>query len=252
MSSARRRRREAALRSVAGMDIQATIPETVLLLALDDASGKPVLDATTLAQALGGAGLAELVVRGRLRIATEGDAERPGRFVTSTTVVEPTLEAFVEHADGRTPKDAIARVVGWGGTRAPVQRLRAELLGELVSEGALAHAETRWLGIAWSERWERGARTEREDAMQSRARELLQGVEPTPADEHLVAALAILHGAKALGKVFPDLDGKALATRADALALGSWSSAAVRTAIDEVQMAMMATMIVPIVISSTS
>ncbi|GAA2170497.1 hypothetical protein GCM10009846_01110 [Agrococcus versicolor] len=234
------------------MDIQATIPETVLLLALDDASGKPVLDASTLGQALGGAGLAELVVRGRLRIAGEGEAVKPGRFLTSTAVVEPTLEAFVEHSDGRTPKDALARVVGWGGKSAPVQRLRAELLGELVAEGALAHSETRWLGIAWSERWERGARTDREDAMQARARELLQGAEPTAADEHLVAALAILHGAKALPKVFPDLDAKALGERADALSLGSWSSAAVRSAIDELQVALMTTMIVVPIVTSSS
>ena len=241
------------LRSVAAMDIQATIPETVLLLALDDASGKPVLDATTLLQTLGGAGLAELVVRGRLRLAEEGDAgTKPGRFVTSAAVVEPVLEAFVEHAERRTPKDALARVVGWGGTRSVASRLRAELLGELVAEGALAHSETKWLGIAWSERWERGGRTEREDAMQARARALLQGEEPTAADEHLVAALAILHGAKALPKVFGDLEAKALEARADQLALGSWSSDVVRKAIEEMQVAMMVATGVPIFIATSS
>lgn len=236
------------------MDIQATIPETVLLLALDDASGKPVLDGTTLLQTLGGAGLAELVVRGRLRLAEEGEttAAKPGSFVASTAVVEPVLEAFVEHAEGRTPKDALARVVGWGGTRSAAARLRAELLGELVAEGALAHSETRWLGIAWSERWERGARTEREDAMQARARALLQGEEPTAADEHLVAALAILHGAKALPKVFADLDAKALQARADQLALGSWSSDVVRKAVEAMQVAMIVATSVPIVISTSS
>lgn len=236
------------------MDIQATIPETVLLLALDDASGKPVLDSTTLLHTLGGAGLAELVVRGRLRLAEDGEPSgtKPGRFVASTALVEPTLEAFVEHAEGRKPSDALTRVVGWGGTRSVAARLRAELLGELVAEGALAHAETRWLGIAWSERWERGARTEREDAMQSRARALLQGAEATPADEHLVAALAILHGAKALPKVFPDLDAKALTARADELALGSWSSEVVRKAVEAMQVAMVVAASVPIVISTSS
>ncbi|SDH63409.1 GOLPH3/VPS74 family protein [Agrococcus jejuensis] len=236
------------------MDIQATIPETVLLLALDDASGKPVLDGTTLLQTLGGAGLAELVVRGRLRLAEEGEptGTKPGRFVASTAVVEPALEAFVEHAEDRTPSDALTRVVGWGGTRSVAARLRAELLGELVAEGALAHAETRWLGIAWSERWERGASTEREDAMQSRARALLQGDEPAASDEHLVAALAILHGAKALPKVFPDLDAKPLKTRADALALGSWSSEVVRKAVEAMQVAMMVATTVPITVAASS
>lgn len=236
------------------MDIQATIPETVLLLALDDASGKPVLDGTTLLQTMGGAGLAELVVRGRLRIAVEGEPSgtKPGRFVASTTVVEPRLEAFVEHAEGRTPKDAIARAVGWAGKQAPAERLRAELLGELVADGALAHAETKWLGIAWAERWERGARTEREDALQTRARALLQGEEPVADDERLVAALALLHGSKALPKVFPDLDAKALRARADALSHGSWSSEAVRKAVEEVQIAMFAATSVPIFIATTS
>lgn len=236
------------------MDIQATIPETVLLLTLDDESGKPVLDSTTLMQALGAAGLAELVVRGRLRLAEEGDGSgtKPGTFAVSTTVVEPDLEAFVEHADGRTPKDALARVVGWGGAGSPAGRLRAGLQGELIAEGALAHAETRWLGIAWSERWERGARTEREDAMQARARALLQGEAPVAADEHLVIALSILHGASALPKVFSDLDAKALGAQADALSLGSWSSDVVRTAIEEMQVAMTVAMSVPIIISTTS
>ncbi|QCR18215.1 GOLPH3/VPS74 family protein [Agrococcus sp. SGAir0287] len=236
------------------MDIQATIPETVLLLALDDETGKPVLDSTTLLQTLGGAGLAELVVRGRLRLAEEGEpgGTKPGRFVASTSVVEPELEAFVEHAEGRKSSDALARVVGWGGSRSVASRLRAELLGELVAEGALTHAETRWLGIAWSERWERGARTEREDAMQARARALLQDGQPTPADERLVAALAILHGAKALPKVFADLDATALRARADDLARGSWSSEVVRKAIEAMQVAMMVATTVPIVTATSS
>lgn len=234
------------------MDIQATIPETVLLLALDDASGKPVLDGTTLLHALGGAGLAELVVRGRLRLAAEGEATKPGRFVASTTVVEPELEAFVEHAEGRAPKDALTRVVGWGGSRSVAARLRDALLGDLVADGQLAHSETRWLGIAWAERYERGARTEREDAMQARARALLQGDAATPADEHLVAALAILHGAKALPKVFPDLDRKPLEARADALALGSWSSETVRKAVEAMQAAMFVAVTVPIITSTSS
>ncbi|MFC7431548.1 MULTISPECIES: GPP34 family phosphoprotein [unclassified Agrococcus] len=236
------------------MDIQATIPETVLLLALDDASGKPVLDGSTLLHALGGAGLAELVVRGRLRLAGEGEptGTKPGRFVASTTVVEPQLEAFVEHAEGRAPSDALTRVVGWGGSRSVAARLRDELLGDLVADGQLAHSETRWLGIAWAERYERGARTEREDAMQARARALLQGEQPTPADEHLVAALAILHGAKALPKVFPDLERAPLTSHADALALGSWSSETVRKAVEAMQTAMIVAMTVPIITSTSS
>lgn len=222
------------------MDIQATIPETVLLLALDDASGKPVLDSTTLLQALGGAGLAELVVRGRLRLAEEGETHgtKPGRFITSAAVVEPVLEAFVEHADGRKPDDALTRVVGWGGSRSVAARLKDELLGDLVADGQLAHQETKWLGITWSERYEQGARTEREDAIQARARALLQGEEPVAADEHLVGALSILHGTKALPKVFPDLDAKALKARGDDLTLGSWSSATVRKAMEAMEMAM--------------
>lgn len=236
------------------MDIQATIPESVLLLALDDASGTPVLDSTTLLQTLGGAGLAELVVRGRLRLAAEGEptGTKPGRFVASTAVVEPALEAFVEHAEGRTPADALARVVGWGGASSVAEGLRATLLGELVAEGALTHAETRWLGIAWSERWERGSRAEREDAMQSRARALLEGDEPTEADERLVAALALLHAATALPQVFADLEKSALEERGDALALGSWSSDVVREGVQDIRAAMLIVTTVPIFIATTT
>ena len=79
-------------------------------------------------------------------------------------------------------------------------------------------------------------------------RKLLDG-----GDEPRVAtALAILHGAKALPAVFPDLPKEALERRGEALASANWASASVRAAIEAIEAAMVAIMVVTMIVPMTS
>ncbi len=71
--------------------MDADVAEVLLLLALDDASGRSHLGASAQAQAVGAAGLAELVLLGRLRF--DADA---GTLVEGEGDAPERLAAFVE------------------------------------------------------------------------------------------------------------------------------------------------------------
>lgn len=144
--------------------------------------------------------------------------------------------------------------------RADPPRRRAQTLEDFADAGLLARKEQRFLGITWSQRWERGERTRVEDALQARAREILQGAgegaatpEAVQRDEVLAAALAILHTVAALPKVFPEIPEEQLAAAGEALAADDWASESVRDSLKALEGAltavMVATVIMPAVIT---
>lgn len=233
-----------------------TIPEAVLLLAIDDETGASLVDDSSLGVAVAAAAIAQLLLDGRMRVAGPGEpGATDGTLVAAAGGTDARLEPLVAEVDGRSPEDAISSIVGWSGAKAPGGRLRGRLLDDFAAAGVLVREQDRFLGMTWRERWERGERREVEDALAARAREVLAGEVPARADDARVAtALAILHGAKALPKVFPDLPAEQLARRGDELATGTWASASVRSAIEAIEGAMVAimvtTMIVPVITSS--
>lgn len=229
--------------------MELTIPEAVLLLAIDDEAGSPLVDDSSLGIAIAAAAIAQLLVDGRMRVAGPGEpGATEGTLVAAAGGTDARLEPLVAEVDGRSTKDAITRIVGWG-ARAPGVKLRGRLLDDFSAAGVLAREQDRFLGMTWRERWERGERRQVEDALQSRARAVLEGAD----DAEVATALAILHGAKALPKVFPDLPAELLVRRGAELATGIWASASVRSAIEAVEGAMVAvmvaTMIVPVITS---
>jgi hypothetical protein len=221
-----------------------TIPETVLLLAIDDERGSPLIEDSSLGIAIAGAALAQLVVDGRMRVVARGEpgngpGAEPGVLVAASGTTNQHLEPLVERIDGTTPAQALAIVAGWGGRSAPTSRVRRELLEEFAAAGVLAREEDRFLGIRWRERWGRGERRDVEDALQARAVEVLDGAE----DPTVGAALAILHGAEALPSIFPDRPREPLLARGAELAARSWASREVHRSIEAVQAAMVGLMI---------
>lgn len=239
------------------MDI--TIPEALLLLALDDAHGTPLIDDATLRTAVAASAAAQLLLDRRLRIAGDGEpGAQPGTLVAGSGATDARLEPLVERIAGMRPPTALRAIAGLGGKGSPGGKVRERLLDDFERAGVLAREQDRFLGMTWRERWERGERTEIEDAVQARARAVLEGVDGRggaaradaasadgrPADDPVMdAALAILHGAKALPKVFPDLPEEALERRGAALAEGSWASAEVRAALESIQAAMTTVML---------
>lgn len=234
------------------MDI--TIPEALLLLALDDERGTAILDDGTLGTAMAAAAIAQLLVDGRVRIAGEGEpGTKPGRLAPAAGATDDRLEPLVERIAGHSPTDALRIVAGFGGAGSPSGTVRRQLLEDFAELGVLARQQDRFLGMVWRDRWERGERRELEDALQARARAVLaDDAADDPADAPIDAALAILHGADALPKAFPDLDEAALRARGAALAEGSWASEQVRRAIESVQAAMTAVMIATVIVPSSS
>jgi|GEM_PF-5786614 len=226
-----------------------TIPEAVLLLAIDDEAGTPLIDDSSLGIAMAAAATAQLLLDGRMRLAGAGEpGSADGTLVAATGGTDARLEPLVAEIAGRTPKAAIERMAGWGGTRTPGGRLRGRLTDDFAAAGVLVREQDRFLGMTWRERWERGERCAVEDALQAMAREVLDG-----GDEPRVAtALAILHGAKALPAVFPDLPKEALERRGEALASANWASASVRAAIEAIEAAMVAIMVVTMIVPMTS
>ncbi|GEK80459.1 GOLPH3/VPS74 family protein [Agrococcus baldri] len=243
------------------MDI--TIPEAILLLGIDDETGRPVVGDSTVGMAFAAGAAAQLVLQGRIRIAGAGaDATeaKPGTFVSADGAVDERLEPLVEHLVGHKPQDALGRVIGLGGPGAPAGKARARALEDFAEAGLLARRDQRFLGITWSQRWERGERREVEDALQARAREILQGVaaagDASPAlarrDAVLAAALAILHTVEALPKVFPDLPAEQLAAAGGALATDDWASESVRDALQSLEGAMTAILVTTVIMPAAT
>ncbi|QUW18033.1 GPP34 family phosphoprotein [Agrococcus sp. Marseille-Q4369] len=216
-----------------------TIPEAVLLLAIDDDEGSPLIEDSSLGIAIAGAALAQLVVDGRMRVVAHGEPGGEAEvLVAASGTTNPHLEPLVERIDGTTPSQALSVVAGWGGRSAPTTRVRRELLEDFAAAGVLAREEDRFLGIRWRERWERGERRDVEDALQARAIEVLDGAD----DPTVGAALAILHGAEALPPIFPDRPREPLLARGAELAERSWASREVHRSIEAVQAAMVSLM----------
>lgn len=253
--------------------MELTIPEAILLLAIDDETGKPLVDDSTLGISFAAGAVAQLVMDGRIRLADERDAStgaKPGTFVEGSRAVrgaggaDARLEPLVEHCIGRSPKEALSKVVGLGGAGTPAGKARALTLEGFAEAGLLARQDQRFLGITWSHRWLRGERTAVEDGLQHRVKQILQGAaraasagqrEPAaPSDEVLVPALAILHTVWALTEVFPELPKEQVVAAGKALAADDWLSDSVRESLKALEGAMaaimVATVIVPVVVSN--
>lgn len=276
--------------------MELTIPEAILLLVMHDETGKPVVDDSTVGISFAAGAAAQLVLEGRIRLADERDVAagaKPGTFVEGdgdaqgATVVDAgaadaggtdaggtdaggthsgdgdaRLEPLVEHCIGRTPKDALAKVVGLGGAGTPVGKARAQTLEDFAEAGLLARQDQRFLGITWSHRWLRGERTAVEDALQHRARQILQGEaraasagQPGAApvrDEVLVPALAILHSARALTEVFRELPKEQVIAAGRALAADDWLSDSVRESLKALEGVMAAIMVATVIVPTVT
>ncbi|PPF42650.1 hypothetical protein C5B85_15325 [Pseudoclavibacter sp. AY1F1] len=234
-------------------EMTVTVPQAVFLLALDDETGRPLVDRSALAQVLSAAGLVELIMLGRLRIAGQAGAEsgvdadaKPGTFVAVGQPLDPAgadadLEALVETAVGRKPDSAVKLIVGFGGPKSEATKLREGIAEEFVDAGVLGHEEKKFLGGTFSERWPRGENAQLEDSIQAEARALLTGdADPREADR-VAAALALLHAVRALPRVFPDLDRASISKRAEELVDAAAVAGELGAMIREAQLVMLAT-----------
>ncbi len=220
-----------------------TLPEEVLLLLLHDEKGKPIVDDTATGAALAGAAIVELTLDGALRL-TDADEPRArkGRLVgTGEPPADPRLAPLVAQAEGRKPKDAVAKAAGWGWGDGGAKNLREGLLDDLAGQGLLSREKGKILGVFPTTTWPQGPRRQVEVELLQRVRGVVvDGLTPSP---RTAALVVILHAVRTLPKLFPEQDKKALTRRGQQISESDWAGAAVRAAVQEVQAAMFAVII---------
>ncbi len=211
------------------------LAEEYLLLALDDASGRPLLSAQHLQFALAGASVAELTLQGALDVSDGADGGRKGRFhVTDrATPSDPMQREVLELMHDRRPKDAI-RKIGQGSF---ARRLRESLQQGLAARGVLREEQVKVLGLFPSTTW-MAHDAAPEAAVRERVLAALTG-SATP-DEPTAALVSLLLATDLTRKIFPEQDRRALKRRAKEIAESEWAGAAVKRAIDDVNAVMVA------------
>ena len=203
--------------------------EEVLLLLVDDRTGRFVVGSTRLDNVLAGAVLVELVTMKRVGFPPAGAGVRRGRMVVvdPAPLGDPVLDgALATVAAGRParPEQLIAKVR---------KRLRATLLERLTAAGALRRCARKVLGISWRTTWPAGDCGHKRELRARLQDVLVAGAVP---DGRTAALVSLLVAVKAAPKVV-DGDKKAIRARAKDIAAGDWAGAAVKKAIDAVNAA---------------
>lgn len=228
-----------------------TIASELLLLALDDETGRTLVDTTTLDSALAGTAVLELVLDGTLEVVEvdggpvkRGRLRRTGRHEPS----DPLLVDIADVCDGKKPKDAISSLVSWTWTNKGT-KLREELLEELVARGVLTHDRSKVWGLFTRER-----RPEADPSVEAQVRErlgavLVDGQQP---DQRTAALVSMVSVTKLAPKLFPDRDGTELQRRADAVRESDWAATAVQQSIDELMTTVLVAVMIPAITTATS
>jgi hypothetical protein len=202
------------------------LAEDLLLLLLDDESGRPVVDGTAVDLALGGAQFVDAVAAGRV---APSDGDRFGVRDGSPTG-DTVLDAAVRRLTSKSPFTAQRAV------ELLVKGTRDALLERLADAGEVRREQHRVLGVFPRTSWPAAA-GEREARVRARLAEALTGGRAP--DPHVAALIVLLDAIGALPKVVPG-DPKALAARATEIGEGDGVGEAVRKALRDVRAAMYA------------
>ena len=220
------------------------LAEDLLLLLLDDASGKPVVDGTRLPRVLAGAVLLELALGDVVTPAEPGEDVKKGRLVVR---------------DGAWPQDPLlAEAVDLIGTSKPLKpeaaiekltkNLREELAERIVAAGWVREEKGKVLGIFPTTRWPEVDGSHERTVRNELGAALLDGVTPTPRTAALVSLLSAVDAAP---KLFPDADRRAVKKRAKDIAEGDWAGKAVRASVDAVNAAIIVAATVPVIVAGS-
>jgi hypothetical protein len=218
------------------------IAEDLLLLAYDDATGKPDAWLSDLDTRLGGAMLLELALAGRVGISDGASPAGPQARRGHAVVLDPspTGNPLLDGALGivaakpRKPKDLVAPLA---------KNLKPALLHGLAQRGILRREDGRVLGIFPTTAWPAQDSTH-ETALRAECGAVLLGQQqPTP---RTAALLALAQGTTLIKHLVPPERRREAQARAKELLKTSWAHDAVTKAVDEMQAAIMVAVMVPI------
>jgi hypothetical protein len=216
-----------------------SLPELVLLLALDDESGTIAMG-SLYGYALGGAVVAELALDGRIAVERVKKSDLI-TVVDDRSTGDPVLDdALMKMAQARRPSS----VTTWVG-RLAQSKMRDALADRLVTRGILRRAEGRVLLIFARRTWPTMDERAERDAIEHMGKAIFHDEEP---DERTAILIGLAHPAGLLTNVF---EKKELKQRKDRIrqiielsAEGSASGKAVSSAIQTAMAAVTAATVV--------
>jgi len=226
-------------------DKSLSLPEEILLLALHDEKGTIGMG-STYSYAVGGAVLAELLMRGRVRLEASGKK----KLVTLTTA-EPTGRAFLDDCLARIDEDSKQRPAEtWVSRFAAAKQLKHRLAEQLCERGILRADEDQVLLLFTRRIYpEVDSRPERE--LIERLRRAIFSdagqVEPRTA-----VLISVAHHAGLLANAFEKRELKARKARIEQIGTGDATSQATKEAIEAMQAAVFVACILPTIIVTTS
>ncbi|GGW43421.1 GOLPH3/VPS74 family protein [Streptomyces xantholiticus] len=207
-----------------------TLGEEIMLLSLDDESGA-AKDRQSAGWAVAGAILLDLVMAGRVSV-DDGRVEVTDRTTTGTPLLDGRLEQLAAWA-GRRNKPP--KVTDW--LTKDHSKAVSATIDSLRGRGLVAEEQHKVLGLFPVKRYpEADGSTERE-LRERLAAVVLHGATP---DDRTAGLVALIHSAKLHRLAFPDLPRKQLSPRMTEIADGQWAGESVRTAIRNMQAAMVA------------
>jgi hypothetical protein len=226
-----------------------TLAEEYLLLALDDSSGKPLVDSTKLHAAIAGAAVVELTLDGALEIAQQDGDVKKGRLrrTGANSPSDPLLREILDKAHGRKPKDAVSHI-GVSAWRNRAGDLKDQLLLSMASQGVLREEKAKVLGIFPTTAW-LPQDPSVEARIRARVHAALTGV-GTP-EPRTAALVSLLSATDIVHKVFPGEDKRAIRSRAKEISDSDWAGPAVKKSIDEM-VAVMAAVVTTTVVAGSA
>ncbi|WFE30328.1 GPP34 family phosphoprotein [Solwaraspora sp. WMMD791] len=192
------------------------LAENLVLLLLDDATGRSTVDTGRRYRAVGSAVLLDLVRAGRVTIAAADDAREARVQVVDAA---PTGDPALDTALGKLAPKPLK--VGWAAENLGHDCWQP-LLELLAADGAIRQQEQRVLGLLKTTTWPAGDGT-RERVVREAITTALHGAEP---DEETGVLITILHG---IGAV-PGADNEATRARAAQIAKTGWAAGPLRDA----------------------
>lgn len=230
--------RTADVRCPAGTVTGMLIAHDLVLLLLDDDTGKTVSWLSQPDKALAGAVLVDLAARGLVDVADDGEDVRKGRLVVRAGAepTEPLLRRALDLVRSKEGKKADA-VLG------PLSKgLRDELADDLIAAGILRREEHKVLGLFRTQRLPVNDDAY-ETALRSRLHAVLTGSrEP---DDRTGPIIALLHATDTVTQTITVDDKKAARKRAKEIATGQWAGDVVRAAVQAVQSAVFFAVLAP-------
>lgn len=222
------------------------IAEDLFLLLVDDVTGKPIVDSTKFPRVLAGAVVLELAVEGCVRTTEKDESFKAGRLVvTGPAPSDPLLaraHALIGARNGRLkPQRVIEKLQ---------RNLNKEVGSRLAQQGLVLERHDKVLGLFPTVSWPAREVTRKNWARQGVGSAIVDGTTPAPEISVLISLVSAID---AIPKVLPaGVDKKAAKKRAKEIAEGDWASSAVRKAVEDVNVAVMAAVMVPIIVSSGS